>query len=181
MKLETAKFYADKIIIEAGPLCREGLISIAGSVRRQRPEVGDIEILAVPLAGQNSAFWAEVLFLHWNPKNKITAQSRYVKLTQNTEYGVIQLDVFLPQIFDWGRMLAIRTGPSDYSARLAAAWVRKGYRGTDFGLLPESDCIRKGSGWTIKPNTEPRPVRFETEAAFFEWLGLEWVSPEKRF
>lgn len=187
MKLETAQNYAAEIITATKPFVQHDLISIAGSIRRRRPEVGDIEILAVPKQGSISAFWSAIIYMNsathdnWKPDTKVTAQSRYVRLTRNTEHGVLQLDVFLPHAFDWGRMLAIRTGPADYSARLASAWVRKGYRGTDAGLLPESDCIRKGEKWVVKPNTEPRPVRFETEASFYDWLRIPWVSPEKRF
>ena len=181
MKLETAKLYADLLTTVAAPYCENDRCIIAGSIRRQRPEVHDIELVAIPRQGSATAFWAALLKLGWLPKTKITGQSRYVRLLKNTPDGGLPLDVFCPQRHDWGRILAIRTGPSDYSARLAAKWVKLGYRGTEVGLLIEALCRKNGDKWEPAPNIEPRPERFQTEADFFEFLGLPWVEPSKRF
>lgn len=181
MKLETAILYADLLTAAAEPHCLDGRCLIAGSIRRQRPEVNDIELVAMPKQGTATAFWAAIIALGWTPTTKVTAQSRYVRLNRQTQYGNIPLDVFTPQHHDWGRILAIRTGPSDYSARLARAWVKLGYRGTEVGLLIETLCRKNGDKWEPAPNIEPRPERFQTEADFFEFLGLPWVEPSKRF
>ncbi len=181
MKLETAILYADLLTAAAAPHCMDGRCLIAGSIRRQRPEVNDIELVAIPRQGAATAFWSAIIGQGWTPATKVTAQSRYVRLKRATEHGNIPLDVFVPQRHDWGRILAIRTGPSDYSARLAHAWVKLGYRGTEVGLLLETLCRRKGDKWEPSPNIEPRPVHFLSEAAFFEFIKLEWVEPHKRF
>ena len=55
----------------------------------------------------------------------------------NTELLVlegIELDLFIPQPEDYFRQFAIRTGSAEYSRKIANAWVRKGWCGTEQGL-----------------------------------------------
>ncbi|GAI50844.1 unnamed protein product, partial [marine sediment metagenome] len=46
MELEKAKVIAENLRSLLAPVCAR--ITIAGSIRRQKPEVGDIELLCVP-------------------------------------------------------------------------------------------------------------------------------------
>lgn len=48
MDLATAQRYAEKIVAWIGPHCER--IEIAGSVRRQRPECADVDIVCIPKA-----------------------------------------------------------------------------------------------------------------------------------
>ena len=60
MELQKAKAIAEELKALLEPVCQR--VEIAGSIRRQKPEVGDIELLVIPkhggLAGESS-LWAE--------------------------------------------------------------------------------------------------------------------------
>lgn len=182
MKLEIAQQYAEEMCTALEPYCLPGRCQIAGSVRRKKPEVGDIEIVALPKREQITAFWLAALKFG-KQGGKIKADTRYVKVSRPTPYGNLQYDIFVPQPYDWGRILAIRTGDADFSHKeYATRWVQKGYRGTEHGLLPESHCVQSHGKWKIKQGVNPEACRitFQEEQDFFNWLGMEWVEPENR-
>lgn len=149
---------------------------IAGSVRRKAHLVGDIEIVCVenPLNGLDNVFTKDFPGLVVNgPRLK---RFKY-------ERSGIQIELYVTSTFDYGRILAIRTGSSAYSHQLAVQWNRLGWAGTKDGLRRKKECVKKGSVWKIKPEFEKNPTLpppFNTEADFFEFLGVEWVPPENR-
>lgn len=68
----------------------------------------------------------------------------------------------------WGLIMAIRTGPKDFSRWI----VTQRYKG---GALP-SDCrVNKGAVWH-----GDRMIEMPEEIQFLQFLGLGWVEPEER-
>ena len=159
-KLEVIQPVAIELWKQLKPYCTK--IKIAGSIRREKPECKDIEVVLSPM--DNSARNKIGLFLMQNGKIiKGKLSGRYVKAT----YKGFPVDVFIPQDRDYYRMLAIRTGSSEYSKGIAKAWVDKGYMGSEKGLVP-----RDNPEWT--------PLSWESEKHFFEWLGIEFLHPRDR-
>ncbi len=183
MKLEKARDLAQEIQDRISPLCFDGKCVVAGSIRREMPEVGDIEIVCIPKPERFSAFVAALGMLV-SFKTKVTKTSRYVKCWLPVAGGMgIQVDVFIPMAYDWGRQLAIRTGSANYSAMLAAKWNQMGYHGTSDGLLPAQFCERvSGNSWKPKPNINPVAIRkeFPEETDLFDFLRIEYVLPKFR-
>lgn len=180
-------------------------VVIAGSLRRQCPDVGDIEIMAIPkfretqggLFGDSE--WESKLdtLFHKDYPGLISGASRYkkfrytsVEMPQIKEYSknpddYLQIDLFITTISDWGRILAIRTGSASYSQKMiAGGWVRKGWIGTENGLRKRKECYKKTEQgkWQLKPEvTEPTlPPEFPTEESFFDFIDLKYVEPVKR-
>jgi DNA polymerase/3'-5' exonuclease PolX len=161
------------------PYCEK--IIIAGSVRRMSAHVGDIDILAIPKKPSLTAFFSEAR-KHGRAMNETARDTRYFKLQVNDTH-LFSYDIFLPQPFDWGRQLAIRTGPAEYSAHLAHLWSLKGFCGTDQGLLPKGICHQKKDGkWQVTNGFDPQAYRveFPEEIDFFNFLGIEMPDPERR-
>lgn len=176
--------------------------TFAGSLRRKSPMVGDIEAVVLPtLDTVPDGFFGTqeirsrdfVLTVHslghlqsGNPVDgrycKIIVGGNLNTVTQEVTGGV-QLDLFIPQPHDYGRQLAIRTGPSNYSSNvLAKKWVGMGWCGTVDGLRRQSQCEQNGKIWKLKSglaNVQMPPV-FNTELQFFQFLGLEYVEPKFR-
>jgi len=150
---------------------------IAGSIRRKVNMVGDIEIVCVndPLKSLDS------LFYKGYPGLVVNGQR--LKRFKYPEHN-IQIELYIAQDFDYGRILAIRIGSSAFSRiKLAATWWKLGWSGTEHGLRRRKECIKKGSKWVLKPEYEGRetkPPPFHTEADFFSFLGIEWIPPENR-
>jgi len=161
---------------------------IAGSIRRQRNEVNDIELVCLPryefvkldLFGNGE--WR----LSQGYKQVINLISeRIIKGQQGGRYMQIQLkktslllDLFTPQSTDYYRILAIRTGSADYShLRLAAQWTKLGWCGTHDGLRLIKECIQTASGWKCTTDRPTLPPEWESEEQFFQWLQIPWIEP----
>lgn len=183
-----AKNIADGLIAKLGPYC--DILNVAGSIRRQKSHVKDIELVCLP----KKVFFQTELF--GNGINVIinefqvavkeitdsivrgSLDGRYMQLRLKAG---ITLDLFLPQMGDYFRQLAIRTGSCDYSRQvIARAWRKKGWCGTNAGLRKIEDCYKSGSTWNcFEPNPE-LPPEWQSEQEFFDWIGEKWVEPSKR-
>lgn len=145
---------ASELIALLAPFCSK--IDLAGSIRRQRDYVGDIEICCI-VTNRNQLAMKLIEIAGVGLKR----EARYLKFN----FRNLQVDLFLPQPHDYGRQLAIRTGSAEYSHRvLASTWVKKGCKGTDAGLVDSSGKV----------------VPFETEESFFHYLGLKYIEPRLR-
>ena len=188
MELKKAEAIALSTIELLKPHCDK--IEGAGSIRRLKPDVKDIEIVALPKDkirldvfgaklkdGRAKCFSVAVQPLGTILKGS-PVDGRYVqiKLLQG-----INLDLFLPQPDDYYRQFAIRTGSSDYSRKvIATAWYKMGWCGTHEGLRKKRDCVATASGWKwVNKNGECPPI-WESEQHFFEWIGVRWIKPHLR-
>jgi len=142
---------------------------IAGSIRRNRDQVGDIEIVAIPAPDPAGGDLFGVATVH---PGFVAAVERYTavkgsptgRYTQRILPDGINLDLFIARPENWGLILAIRTGSAEYCRRvLAPAWVHSGFRSVD-GML-----VRNG-----------RQVPVYEEGQLFRLCGLPWVRPEDR-
>lgn len=167
--LEGAKAFME--LIEPFTVRRQ----IAGSIRRQVKMVGDIEIVCVenPFNAIDNLIHSEYPGLGVNgPRLK-----RIIK-------DKIQIDLFIAQPLDYGRILAIRTGSATFShKRLATRWRDLGWCGTEHGLRKIEDCFKRGNKWFVKKERrgqETFPPMFDTEYDFFNFLQIPWIPPEER-
>lgn len=198
MYYEEAKKIAVDICKKLQPYCDK--INIAGSVRRKKPEVKDIEIICLPKNEEveippkdmfsvstievvRSLLFCDIVKgLGIIEKGKTTGKYMQIHLA---EHG-INVDLFMPDDFDYYRQYAIRTGSADFTGKVIAhGWKKKGWCGSDKGLRKIKDCQERKtpdgkSVWKcIKENAEKPPV-WESEEDFFQWLGETWVHPTKR-
>lgn len=156
MILAAALDIADHIRAELAPFCTR--IEIAGSVRRQKPEVKDVEIVCIP-RGRDLAHFADTVN-RWT-KIKGEPSGRY---TQRYHPDGIMLDLFMTTPENWGAILLIRTGSADYSKWfMGTALPKAGYR-------QEGGYVRQNG--VIVPTYEEEDV--------FRLAGVTWVEPEQR-
>jgi DNA polymerase/3'-5' exonuclease PolX len=143
-------------------------ISIAGSIRRQRPLVKDIELLAIPRLVPGGLFGDEpevdpgfcIVVNQWR-KVKGEPTGKY---TQRVLPGGLVLDLFTADADNWGLQLAIRTGSAGFSEHvLARRWVQLGYH-SEHARLTRNGVVT--------------PIREET--GLFALLKLPWVEPWAR-
>lgn len=162
-------------------------IHIAGSVRRRKPYVKDIEVCCIPNKHPTDLFNTSDLVIDagFNEAINLVAEKiikgkssgRYMQM-QLKGKDEINLDLFMPQPEDYYRQYAIRTGSADYSGKvIAKAWVEKGWCGTDEGLRLQSDCTKASSGWKIIRKDGEKPPVWESEEAFFDWIGIQRIEP----
>lgn len=173
MELKQAQKLAQELIEIIKPFADIALV--AGSVRREKAMPKDIEIVAQVQAANRTRLG--IALLNAGVKfEAIRSTSRYVKASYKSE----KVDLFLPTATDFWRQFAIRTGDADYSAGIAARWVKLGWVGTEDGLRLRSECEKKGQTWTCKTTLPTMPPIWENEKAFFDWLGLPFIEPKYR-
>src|SRR5690348_6628702 len=128
MEYSKAKSIAEKIVSELKPHCER--IEIAGSIRRKKPEVKDIEIVAIPKRYEIGLFETGIATVV-NQWQKVKGELP-CKYTQRILPEGIKLDLFFAEHENWGLIFAIRTGSAEYSHKvLAAGWVKAGYQSRD--------------------------------------------------
>lgn len=195
MKLLEAEIIAENIRQLLVPYCEPERCFIAGSIRRKKPEVKDIEIVCQPkITVLKDMFdWDEGQIV--DLKFTKTVEQLGIIKKGNTEgrmmqielpYNGLMLDLFMPDTKDFFRQFAIRTGSADYSWKvIASAWRRKGWCGTPDGLRRENECVEKKtpegkSTWSCSITNPTLPPEWKSEREFFEWLNLTFVQPENR-
>ncbi len=137
-------------------------IEIAGSIRRKKPEVGDIEIVAIPKPFETGLFQSGIASVV-NQWEKVKGELP-CKYTQRILPEGIKLDLFLAEEGNWGSILAIRTGSAEYSHRvLANGWVREGFK-SEGGFL-----FREGERYEVRE-----------EQDLFQMARVAYIEPEGR-
>jgi DNA polymerase/3'-5' exonuclease PolX len=183
---------AENIVKLLKPHCEK--IDIAGSIRRKKSEVKDIEIVCLPklvalkdMFGYDEGIIRTPLFakIVENELGKVIKGNSDGKMMV-IDLGMIKLDLFMPDAADYYRQLSIRTGSAEFSHNvIAKGWMKKGWCGTDKGLRKITDCKEtktpdgKSKWKCIAENPELPPV-WQSENEFFEWLGIKYVEPEER-
>lgn len=189
VSLPYAAQVADRIFKILGPHCDR--IHIAGSIRRQVSIVSDIEIIAQPkkeiknkdLFGTGeqivSKDFVEALASITSMIIKGNVAGRYMQIV--LVKCEITMDMFLPAAADYYRILAIRTGSSEYAHKvIATAWKRKGWCGSDHGFRRLEDCVETIQGDQKKYKCirldGQLPPAWESEQEFFQWLGIKYID-----
>ena len=166
-------------------------INIAGSLRRKKDDVKDIEIVCVPavstgvdLFGHSSGEIRSPQFIEAvNSLGKIIKGQATGRMMQIELPEGIMLDLFITTREDYFRQYAIRTGSAHYAARyIAGGWKRKGWCGSDQGLRKISDCVEmKGpdgkSKWKCLNKQAELPPYWKTEEEFFKWINHPYEKP----
>lgn len=170
MEYKKAKNIADWWLDYLGKACRQ--IQIAGSLRRQEQHVKDIELVARPVAiplvdlfgeVQYSTYPIDDLLLHY-PLVKNGPRYKQIDLRE------IKIDLFLvlPPA-EYGVILAIRTGPKDYSKKLVTQKAKGGW-------LPDNLLVRDGALWE-QIDGNYNHLETKTEDIFFDQIGMEYTDP----
>jgi len=174
--------FAERRALEVVEWLRPGCkrIEIAGSIRRQRPDVGDIEIVAIPMPGEGlfgpgpelptvlDNLICDLLgrgaFLRREADG-----AKYKKLFTACLGGEVQVDLFLATPENWGYILALRTGPAGFSKRL----VTPDWQG---GLL-RGEYMASGGHVSSMGAVVPLP---EEREFFDRCVTIGWIEPEGR-
>jgi len=204
MKHREALIVAEWLVKDLRPGCER--IEIKGSVCRGKPQVKDIEVLAIPILKPTRPEFGKPIDL--TPLDRILRQLvetdgmlkpvkggekfKQFEIKRLEEFGIAEplnpfkLDLFLcTPPSQWGVLSVIRTGPDDFSQWM----VTQKHLG---GALPDGFFVRHNVVWAEgtevpnKPEEAARMMRASNslempeEMHFFAFCGLEWIEPEKR-
>jgi DNA polymerase (family 10) len=131
----------------------------AGSLRRMRETIGDIDILAA--APSSRALMAAFVGLPMVAEVLVRGEKKTSIRTRNG----LQVDLRVVPLASWGAALQYFTGSKEHNVRVREMAVRRGLKLSEYGLFRVDD----GS-----------LVVSETEEEVYERLGLAWIPPTLR-
>ena len=179
--LVLAKGVADELVCLLAPHCER--MEVAGSIRRRRSRVKDIELLCVSKVWSSQDLFGGLATNGYEldlKLDKLIADGAVLKKRLNKRgnptYGEknkllthvpsgIPVDIFSVPPANWGMALVVRTGPTAFNIRLMARFKEMGMRGHAYG------------GVTDQVGTE---LECPDEATVFRLLGWPWIPPEWR-
>jgi DNA polymerase/3'-5' exonuclease PolX len=138
------------------------VLEVAGSIRRKKPVVHDIDFVAV---AKNDAEWKKINEELKRMKAKPgCAGNSIIKAYLPCQNGLFQVDVYRAKPSTFGIHLLIRTGSAEHNMWIAAYAISKGMR-------------LKYSEGLIKDN---KAIAGEDEKGVFTVLGLPYPLPSER-
>jgi len=165
------------------PACER--IEIAGSIRRKKETIGDVEIVCIPKFEHGGLFGdgeridmltrlCDANLVGGRMAHRLDKNGRksYGAKFKRLLFEGFPLDLF--SVLDpdqWGVIFAIRTGPAEFSKRL----VTKQEHG---GMMPEGMRVSDGYLWGGDATGPCVPCR--EESGFFRAIGADYIEPEKR-
>lgn len=182
------KYPAEAALAVARELCRHlkpitARLICAGSLRRRKPEVGDVELLYIPQRGHvdDGTLWGSEGGNLVNAKLDDLIRSGVIAKRENTNGGTswgklnklavhvasgIPVDFFEATEINWYNYLVCRTGPAESNTRIASAAIARGCKWHPYN-----------SGFTDATGSMQR---MDSEAAVFQFAGLPYREPWDR-
>ena len=158
-------------------------IQVAGSIRRRRPDVGDIELLCIPRHMEHRNLLGEVTatadLLDYILRGLMThgVLAKRPNINGNFTFGPLNklmvhqsgiwVDVFTATAKNWGRDLLIRTGSADFNRQVMSRFLGIGKRGHAYG--DAAATLRNGE-----------LVCAPDEETMFNLLEWPWIEPAAR-
>ena len=166
IKLEKAQTIAATVLGLIADVCDQ--VVIAGSVRRRRLEVGDIEIVALPKDARALNARLDKLVI-----DRVISRAAYGKELSHRwgekyrgfTYEGVRVEVFTADVDNWGYILWLRTGPGDANQYVMMMCSQKDapYR------------AKNGYWWH-----DGRKLHVANETEMFRLLGMNVVPPPLR-
>jgi len=138
----------------------------AGSLRRGRETIGDIDLLVA--ADEDKAKDIADAFVDFAEVDSVIQQGE--KKTSIRTAGGMQCDLRVVGPGNYGAALMYFTGSKDHNVRLRERAITMKTKLSEYGLFKEEDA----------DNDDAEPIAADTEEAVYDKLKLAWVPPELR-
>jgi DNA polymerase (family X) len=159
LKLELSKAQALAAQIEALVKSYCEKLQVVGSIRRQKPMVGDIDFVAVA----TDANWTKIVQT-FKKSHLICAGNSLLKVNFPCNGGFFQVDFYRATLATFGIQMLIRSGSAEHNVWLASYAISK-----DMRLKYSQGLLKDGV-----------VVAGESEEGMFSALGLPCPEPKER-
>lgn len=194
--LHEAERLATEVLLLLAPACER--LSVAGSIRRRKPDVGDIEVVAIPtLIAQPDLFGGdggeprnlleerveELLAAEdLTPRRNKVGQPALGRQNKLLTFRGFALDLFITDADRWAVTFAIRTGPSDFSHALVTPRNQMARDRETGGSICAGLCHPwlEVKGWRVRHRDDHEVYPTPTEESVFKQLGVPWLEPQER-
>jgi DNA polymerase (family 10) len=183
LKLDSAVVLANRVLEALSPLCDR--VEVAGSIRRQKPEVNDIDIVAIPDYSDYripDPFNNTVKTMRLDPTEtwkkhipevlmkgplKLLGHQFGQELMRFSFRDGFQVDIYRARPETWGVILLVRTGSKEHNVKLCSLARSKGWK-----LSASQGVVTQEGFGEVKAS--------KTEEEIFAALGLPFVEPKDR-
>jgi DNA polymerase (family 10) len=178
-KLAVAVQYADALIAWLRQAPGAGAVVAAGSLRRARETVGDVDLLVTAADGA-----AVVRHFVGHPDVADVLQAGDTRATIVLKSG-LQADLRVVPPDSYGAALLYFTGSKAHNIRLRTRALERGLKLNEYGLFRGRGTL-PGEAAADAPSAVARRgaavsrIAGDTEASVYEALGLPWIPPELR-
>jgi DNA polymerase (family 10) len=174
MILSEAENYAKEVCEAIRPFVNRA--EVVGSIRRRRPEINDVDIIAIP---PDDAAWRDIpRILFKKLKASIVKRGNELitvlipdKSTPNDErtpftgmHGMVQVDLYRATPETWGVLELIRTGSKEHNVKLCAHALMN-----HMMLSAAKGVIKEG-----------KVIASVTEQEIFAALNMPYIEPQDR-
>ncbi|MBI4305171.1 MAG: hypothetical protein HY678_02530 [Chloroflexi bacterium] len=147
--LGQAQVIAWGVEIELRPYCER--IEIAGSIRRRKETIGDVEIVCIPKAGRVDLFGtvlsdqitdylaSQIGGGRCEKRPNIRGITTFGPANKLLLYGGFPVDVFSTTVRNWGMSMFIRTGPAEWNIKAMQTFQCLGMEGHSYGGVTGKD------------------------------------------
>lgn len=159
--LASAFWFAEELMSDLRKACGPSLVKIstAGSLRRLRATIGDLDLLAA--ADNFQTILDEFTSL---PQVQQVIAKGDTKASIVAHNGM-QVDLRVLEPSRWGTALQYFTGSREHNIRIRDIALKKGL---------------SLSEWSLKRLKSEREILCDDEPAVYEKLGMDWIPPELR-
>lgn len=170
MEIVKAQKIAYEVVAQLQPFCSK--IEVAGSIRRHRPVVHDIDLVCIP---SNQGQFLVVLQGLGRIK---MGGGKIIRVGMGFSKG-IDLDIYVATPETWATLLLIRTGSAAHNIRLCS-------RAKNMGMKLHADgsglfSIReKVNFYGAVERRDEELLASNSEEEIFKALGLPYEEPERR-
>ncbi|SIR62714.1 DNA polymerase/3'-5' exonuclease PolX [Natronorubrum thiooxidans] len=141
---------------------------VAGSIRRWRETIGDVDVLAATNAGEDVV----EAFVDWE---SVDGEIESGPEKASVRVGEIRVDLRVVVPEEFGSALQYFTGSKDHNVRLRNYAIDRGMKLNEYGAFDVSEIDDPDAGLRVGDR-----VAGDTEAGMYEALGLPWIPPELR-
>ncbi len=141
---------------------------VAGSIRRWRETIGDVDVLAATDAGEDVV----EAFVDWE---SVDGEIESGPEKASVRVGEIRVDLRVVVPEEFGSALQYFTGSKDHNVRLRNYAIDRGMKLNEYGAFDVSEIDDPDAGLRVGDR-----VAGDTEAGMYEALGLPWIPPELR-
>jgi len=206
MPLSVGGELARAVHFDVSPYCTR--VAIAGSVRRGKPIVGDVELVCIskpgqpvlPSQGQVGMFDSEIVaeapaddqltaYLRdrvedptspWALRPNVAGVTSFGPVNKYMTYDGAPVDIFTAYLMTFGMVFFVRTGDAEWIVRAMAEFKRQGSHAHPYGGV-EVTVDGDVTAEVLDPaRWAQAEVLCPTEETVFELLGWPFVEPEDR-
>ena len=168
VRLGDAMPIAQTFVSQLGAIKGVTQAEYAGSMRRGRETIGDIDLL---VATEDPAPVMQFFCAH--PLVAKVLVSGDTKSSVRLNSG-LQVDLRVVPAMNWGAALLYFTGSKDHNVILRERAIERSMRLNEYGLFADD------GDETPPQQRGVKPVASKTEQEIYVKLGLEWIAPELR-